>query len=93
MQRQPVRPNRGGSLSKLAAWWLNLGIELERFQPGKPQQNGPRVGTHRVLKAETQRLPAANRHQQQVRSDPLPRRVQPIYRHPVVVCLDSTSHC
>ena len=24
-------------LSKLAVWWLRLGIEIERIQPGKPQ--------------------------------------------------------
>src|SRR6478752_2700177 len=27
-------------LSKLAAWWLRLGIRLERIEPGHPQQNG-----------------------------------------------------
>ena len=40
-------------LSKLPAWWLKLSIELERIQPGKPQQNGRRECMHRVLKAET----------------------------------------
>jgi putative transposase len=27
-------------LSKLAVWWLRLGIAIERIQPGHPQQNG-----------------------------------------------------
>ena len=81
------------SLSNLAEWWLNLGIKLEQIQPGKPQQNGPRERMHRVLKAETKRPPAANCHQQQVRPDPLPRRVQPTYRHPLVYRSGSTSHC
>jgi transposase InsO family protein len=27
-------------LSKLSVWWLRLGIQLERIQPGHPQQNG-----------------------------------------------------
>ena len=44
-----------GRLSKLAAWWLKLGIGLERIQPGKPQQNGRHERMHRVLKAETAR--------------------------------------
>ena len=58
-----------GRLSKLAAWWLKLGIELERIQPGKPQQNGRHERMHRVLKAETARPPAANRRRQQERFD------------------------
>ena len=28
------------NLSKLAVWWLRLGIGIERIQPGHPQQNG-----------------------------------------------------
>ena len=56
-----------GRLSKLAAWWLRLGIELERIQPGKPQQNGRHERMHRVLKAETARPAAANRRRQQER--------------------------
>jgi len=27
-------------LSRLAVWWLRLGIAIERIQPGHPQQNG-----------------------------------------------------
>jgi transposase InsO family protein len=27
-------------LSRLSVWWLRLGINLERIQPGNPQQNG-----------------------------------------------------
>src|SRR5712671_3847232 len=29
------------NLSKLAVWWLRLGIGIERIKPGHPQQNGP----------------------------------------------------
>ena len=65
----PFASTGAGRLSKLAAWWLKLGIELERIQPGKPQQNGRHERMHRVLKAETARPPAANRRQQQVRFD------------------------
>jgi hypothetical protein len=28
------------NLSKLAVWWLRLGIGIERINPGHPQQNG-----------------------------------------------------
>ena len=51
-------------LIKLAAWWLKLGIESERIQPGKLQQNGRHERMRRVLKAETVRPPAANRRRQ-----------------------------
>lgn len=27
-------------LSKLAVWWLRLGIQIERITPGHPEQNG-----------------------------------------------------
>ena len=27
-------------LSQLTVWWLRLGIDIQRIQPGKPQQNG-----------------------------------------------------
>jgi hypothetical protein len=30
-------------LSKLAVWWLRLGIGVERIKPGHPQQNGRQV--------------------------------------------------
>ena len=47
---------------------MKLGIELERIQPGKPQQNGRHERKHRVLRVETARPPAAN-CRQQVRFD------------------------
>ena len=33
-------PNALFGLSKLAVWWLRLGINIERIKPGHPQQNG-----------------------------------------------------
>jgi hypothetical protein len=33
-------PNSLFNLSKLAVWWLRLGIAIERIKPGHPQQNG-----------------------------------------------------
>src|SRR6266852_2858419 len=52
-------------LSKLAVWWLRLGIQIERIQPGHPQQNGRHERMHRTLKAETARPPRANMKAQQ----------------------------
>ena len=33
-------PNGLFNLSRLAVWWLRLGIVIERIKPGQPQQNG-----------------------------------------------------
>jgi putative transposase len=56
-------------LSKLAVWWLRLGIQLERIQPGHPQQNGRHERMHRTLKAEATKPAAANVLHQQGRFD------------------------
>ena len=56
-------------LSKLAVWWLRLGIQIERIQPGHPQQNGRHQRMHRTLKAEATKPAAANVLQQQARFD------------------------
>jgi putative transposase len=56
-------------LSKLAVWWLRLGIRIERIQPGHPQQNGRHERMHRTLKTEATKPAAANVLQQQARFD------------------------
>ena len=56
-------------LSKLSVWWLRLGIELERIQPGHPQQNGRHERMHLTLKTEATKPAAANVLQQQARFD------------------------
>jgi len=56
-------------LSKLAVWWLRLGIRIERIQPGHPQQNGRHERMHRTLKTEATKPAAANILQQQARFD------------------------
>jgi transposase InsO family protein len=38
------------NLSKLAVWWLRLGIGIERIKPGHPQQNGRRERMQLTLK-------------------------------------------
>src|SRR6201981_4036893 len=57
------------NLSKLAVWWLRLGISIERIQPGHPQQNGRHERMHLTLKKEATKPAAANVLQQQARFD------------------------
>lgn len=42
-------------LSRLSAWWVSLGIGLDRIRPGCPQQNGGHERMHRDIKWELQR--------------------------------------
>jgi transposase InsO family protein len=55
------------TLTRLSVLWLRLGIELERIQPGHPEQNGRHERMHRTLKRETTRPAAPNMLQQQGR--------------------------
>jgi transposase InsO family protein len=41
-------------LSRLSAWWVALGINLDRTDPGHPEQNGSHERMHRDLAAEVQ---------------------------------------
>lgn len=54
-------------LSRLAVWWLRLGILPERIRPGHPGENGAHEQFHAVLKRETARPPAPTRAAQQRR--------------------------
>jgi transposase InsO family protein len=56
-------------LSELAVWWLELGIESERIEPGHPQQNGRHERMHRTLQEATLTPPASTLRQQQRRFD------------------------
>jgi putative transposase len=56
-------------LSKLAVWWLRLGIEIERITPGHPEQNGRHERMHLTLKKDATKPAAANVLQQQARFD------------------------
>src|SRR5256885_7717371 len=62
-------PNALFNLSKLAVWWLRLGINIERLKPGHPQQNGRHERMHLTLKKEATRPPAMNSLQQQAKFD------------------------
>jgi putative transposase len=56
-------------LSKLAVWWLRIGIEIERITPGHPEQNGRHERMHLTRKKEATKPAAANILQQQARFD------------------------
>jgi transposase InsO family protein len=62
-------PNALFNLSKLAVWWLRLGIAIERIKPGHPQQNGRHERMHLTLKQEATRPAGMNSLQQQARFD------------------------
>jgi transposase InsO family protein len=56
-------------LSRLAVWWLRLGVRIQRIKPGQPQQNGRHERLHLTLKTETTKPAAFNFLQQQERFD------------------------
>jgi transposase InsO family protein len=43
-------------LSRLSAWWIALGIDLERGRPGHPQDNGAHERLHRDISLELRAL-------------------------------------
>jgi transposase InsO family protein len=51
-------------LSRLAVWWIKLGIVPERIEAGHPEQNGRHERMHRTLKQEVA-MPAANNRREQ----------------------------
>ena len=58
-----------GGLSRLAVWWIKLGILPERIDPGHPEQNGRHERMHRTLKEETAVPPKQSALDQQVAFD------------------------
>ena len=52
-------------LSRLSAWWISLGIGLDRIAPGHPEQNGGHERMHRDIKWELQRHPRSTLIEQQ----------------------------
>jgi len=52
-------------LSRLAVWWIRLGIRHERIEPGRPDQNGRHERMHGTLKAETAKPPRSSFRAQQ----------------------------
>ena len=62
-------PNALFGLSKLAIWWLRLGIQIQRIKPGHPQDNGRHERMHLTLKKEATKPASFNFLQQQERFD------------------------
>jgi transposase InsO family protein len=56
-------------LSRLSVWWLRLGIEIERIEPGHPEQNGRHERMHLTLKKEATKPAGQNLLQQQEKFD------------------------
>ncbi len=52
-------------LSRLSAWWVALGINLDRITPGHPQENGGHERMHRDLALELEACPEADLPRQQ----------------------------
>ena len=48
-------------LSRLSAWWIALGIDLERGRPGHPQDNGAHERLHRDISIELEGVAGAHR--------------------------------
>jgi transposase InsO family protein len=71
-----IRTDNGGpfgstgaaGLSRLSAWFISLGIEVQFSRRGHPEDNGAHEQWHRVLKAETARPPANTRSAQAART-------------------------
>ncbi len=69
----PVATIGAARLSHLAVWWLKLGIQLDRIDPGHPEQNGRHERFHLTLQQDTTTPPAATARQQQRRFDRMRR--------------------
>lgn len=65
----PFATTGAGQLSHLAVWWLKLGIQLDRIDPGHPEQNGRHERFHLTLQEETTAPPAPTPRAQQRRFD------------------------
>ena len=55
-------------LTRLSAWWVKLGIQVEFITPGRPCENGAHEQFHRIYKAEVAVHPARTPKAQQKRS-------------------------
>src|SRR6267378_8272715 len=61
----PFASSAVAGLSRLAVWWIKLGIVPERIAAGHPEQNGRHERMHRTLKQEAAQPPAGNRREHQ----------------------------
>jgi putative transposase len=65
----PFATTGAGQLSRLAVWWMKLGIQLDRIAPGHPEQNGRHERFHLTLQQDTVTPPATTPAMQQRRFD------------------------
>src|SRR3954470_7206688 len=68
-QRTALCSTGAAGLTRLSVWWLQLGIRLERIEPGEPQQNGRLERAHLTLE-EIVSTPAEDAYAQQRQLDP-----------------------
>ncbi len=61
----PFASTAVGGLSRLAVWWIKLGIVAERIEAGHPEQNGRHERMHRTMKQEVAMPPAEDWRAQQ----------------------------
>jgi transposase InsO family protein len=77
----PFATTGAAQLSHLAVWWLKLGIQLDRIDPGHPEQNGRHERFHLTLQQETTTPPAATPTRQQRRFDRMRREFNDVRPH------------
>jgi transposase InsO family protein len=77
----PFATTGAAQLSHLAVWWLKLGIQLDRIDPGHPEQNGRHERFHLTLQQETTTPPAATPTPQQRRFDRMRREFNEVRPH------------
>lgn len=56
-------------LTRLSAWWISLGIDLDRIAPGRPDQNGAHERMHRDMAAEVEQVAQSDPDCQQAALD------------------------
>jgi transposase InsO family protein len=77
----PFATTGAARLSHLAVWWLKLGIQLDRIDPGHPEQNGRHERFHLTLQQDTATPPAATVAQQQRSFDRMRREFNTVRPH------------
>jgi hypothetical protein len=65
----PFGSKGAAGLTRLSAWWVKLGIEVEFTRPGHPEDNGAHEQLNGVLKVETASPPAQTWRGQQRRTN------------------------
>ena len=68
-------------LTRLSAWFIRLGIKVDRTRPAHPQDNGGHERMHRDMKGELQKKPANSLHEEQERFDLWKREFNTIRPH------------